>query len=102
MLNRIALRRYLALATLVSASALLVWPAGVSHAGDTPVSVRKLEPYGGTRAVPRGAVIGGYSTTLSEIWGPPEMPPAPKDFGPHFDFPPEPLNGGVLHDPYPN
>jgi hypothetical protein len=30
------------------------------------------------------------------------MPPAPKDFGPHFDFPPEPLNGAPLHDPYPN
>jgi hypothetical protein len=48
-------------------------------------------------------VIGGYSTTLSEIWGPPEMPPAPKDFGPHFDFPPQPLmdnGGGLLHDPY--
>jgi hypothetical protein len=30
------------------------------------------------------------------------MPPAPKDFGPHFDFPPEPLSGGLTHDPYPN
>src|SRR6478672_6143106 len=100
MLNRTALRRYVALAALLSASAFLVWPADVSYAGDTPVSTRTLQPYAGTARVPRG--IGGYSTTLSEIWGPPEMPPAPKDFGPHFDFPPEPLNGGVLHDPYPN
>jgi hypothetical protein len=52
------------------------------------------------RRAPRG--VGGTSLTLSDIWGPAEMPPAPKDFGPHFDFPPEPLNGAPLHDPYPN
>ena len=54
--------------------------------------------------VPRRADrgIGFYSLTLSDIWGPAKMPPAPKDFGPHFDFPPEPLNGAPLHDPYPN
>jgi hypothetical protein len=46
---------------------------------------------------------GGYSVlTFSDIWGPAKMPPAPKDFGPHFDFPPAPLNGAPLHDPYPN
>jgi hypothetical protein len=46
--------------------------------------------------------VGGYSLRLSDIWGPAKMPPAPKDFGPHFDFPPEPLNGAPLHDPSPN
>ena len=47
--------------------------------------------------------VGGYSVlTLSDIWGPAKMPPAPKDFGPHFDFPPASLNGAPLHDPYPN
>jgi hypothetical protein len=46
--------------------------------------------------------VGGYSLRLRDIWGPAKMPPAPKDFGPHFDFPPEPLNGAPLHDPYPN
>ena len=46
--------------------------------------------------------VGFYSLRLSDIWGPAKMPPAPKDFGPHFDFPPEPLNGAPLHDPYPN
>ena len=46
--------------------------------------------------------VGGYSLTLRDIWGPAKMPPAPKDFGPGFDFPPESLNGGPLHDPYPN
>ena len=46
---------------------------------------------------------GGFSRlTLSDIWGPAKMPPPPVDFGPHFDFPPEPLNGAPLHDPYPN
>jgi hypothetical protein len=39
---------------------------------------------------------------LSDIWGPAEMPKPPMDFGPHFDFPPETLNGPPLHDPYPN
>jgi hypothetical protein len=64
---------------------------------------------GSTRAVPlqrppiivaprRG--IGGYSMTLSDVWGPAKMPPAPKDFGPHFDFPPQPLEGGISHAPY--
>lgn len=46
--------------------------------------------------------VGGYSLRLSDIWGPAKMPPAPWDFGPHFDYPPEPLNGAPLHDPYPN
>jgi len=46
--------------------------------------------------------VGGTSLTLRDVWGPAEMPPAPKHFGPHFDFPPEPLGGGLTHDPYPN
>ena len=51
---------------------------------------------------------GGYAAprrrrrTLRDVWGPAQMPPTPTDFGPHFDFPPEPLNGGLLPDPYPN
>jgi hypothetical protein len=33
--------------------------------------------------------VGGYSrlTARRVLWGPAGMPPAPKDFGPHFDFP---------------
>jgi hypothetical protein len=46
--------------------------------------------------------VGGYSLTFSDIWGPAKMPPAPWDFGPHFDYPPESLNSAPLHDPYPN
>lgn len=51
---------------------------------------------------------GGYVAvrrsrrTLREVWGPAKMPPPPTDFGPHFDFPPQPLNGGLNHDPYPH
>ena len=46
---------------------------------------------------------GGYhgKMTLNEIlYGPAGMPPAPHDFGPHFDYPPEPLNGGITSSPY--
>jgi len=53
---------------------------------------------------PRGPRrAGGYSLTLSDIWGPAKMPPAPKDFGPHFDYPPlYELNGAPNHAPYPD
>ncbi len=101
MFDRTALRRFLTLAALLSGCASLL-PADISYAGDTPPSLRTIKPYAGTSHVPRG--VGGYSTTLSEVWGPAEMPPAPKDFGPHFDLP-----GGAdverrcRHDsPYPN
>jgi hypothetical protein len=43
-----------------------------------------------------------YRKLKRDLWGPAKMPPAPTDFGPHFDFPPAPLNGGLNHDPYPN
>ena len=49
---------------------------------------------------PRPLPVGGYSLRLSDVWGPAKMPPAPKDFGPHFDFPPAPLNSVPLPDPY--
>jgi hypothetical protein len=100
MIERTALFRLLTLATLLAAGFLLGWPASESYAGDVPARAKGAPAT--SRVAPRDAVIGGYSMTLSEIWGLPEMPPVPKDFGPHFDFPPEPLNGGLLHDPYPN
>jgi hypothetical protein len=47
--------------------------------------------------------VGGTSLTLRDIWGPAEMPPAPTDFGPHFDYPPQDtLNGVPNQAPYPN
>ena len=51
----------------------------------------------------RYARRGGYhgKMTLNEIlYGPAGMPPAPHDFGPHFDYPPESLNGGPTNSPY--
>jgi hypothetical protein len=45
---------------------------------------------------------GGYSLRMRDIWGPAKMPPAPQDFGPHFDYPPESLNAGPTQAPYPN
>jgi hypothetical protein len=99
---RSSLCRLLALATLLAASFSLGWPAAYSHAQEWQRGARVKQGATHNRAAPRDAVIGGYSMSLSEVWGLPEMPPAPKDFGPHFDFPPQPLNGVPLHDPYPN
>jgi hypothetical protein len=45
---------------------------------------------------------GGYSLRMRDIWGPAKMPPAPTDFGPHFDYPPESLNSSPTKAPYPN
>jgi hypothetical protein len=63
----------------------------------------------------RGPVVGGYSTTLDQVWGAPKMPATPKDFGPHFDFPAGGSQvltcgspgstyycGGLSDSPYPN
>jgi len=65
-------------------------------AAQEPGKIKPVKPAG------RGYGVGGTSLTLRDVWGPAEMPPAPKDFGPHFDFPPEALGGGLTHDPYPN
>jgi hypothetical protein len=47
--------------------------------------------------------VGGYSrlTVRDVLWGPAGMPPAPTDFGPHFDFPAHSLNSGPTEAPYP-
>jgi hypothetical protein len=47
--------------------------------------------------------VGGYSrlTVRNVLWGPAGMPPAPTDFGPHFDFPAHSLNSGPTEAPYP-
>ena len=98
---RPALRKLLPVTAVLAVAAISVMAGEVSA----------QQPNGGTGAaqgqgapvvvVPQRGV-GGYSLTLRDVWGPAKMPPAPKDFGPHFDFPPEPLNGGLSHDPYPN
>lgn len=93
------LRKLLPLAVvLASASLLLV--GGDAYAQQRTGAGASQALGGGYVVRERG--VGGYSLTLRDVWGPAKMPPAPKDFGPHFDFPPEPLNGGLTHDPYPN
>ena len=96
MCKRHASSRLLALAVLLTTVFSLGWPADMAQAQQK----QRIRP--GTLNVVPGPAVGGYSMTLRDVWGLPEMPPAPKDFGPHFDFPPESLNGPPLHDPYPN
>jgi hypothetical protein len=95
MLKPIKIVSLLALAVFAAALCL---PAGYAQAQERSISSK---PRGAYKVAPfRG--VGGYSTTLSEIWGEPKMPPAPKDFGPHFDYPADSLNGPPNRDPYPN
>ena len=92
-----ALRKSLPLATVVASALFVLLSMSGAEAQQQPKGNNDEQgPYyvHGPR--------GGYSLRLSDIWGPAKMPPPPKDFGPHFDFPPEPLNGAPLHDPYPN
>ena len=99
-MSRISARKPLPLAAFL-AGAILVLASLGAEAQQRPKGNAAEQGSGG---YPSGSAqgAGGYSLTLSDIWGPAKMPPAPKDFGPHFDFPPEPLNGAPLHDPYPN
>ncbi len=95
-----ALRKFLTIAGACAAG-IIVFMAAAANAEQPNSGAGAAPAMGGPSAgVPRG--VGGYSMTLSDIWGPPKMPPAPKDFGPGFDFPPQPLNGGLMQDPYPN
>jgi hypothetical protein len=97
------LRRPLFSALLFTAVFLTLHPAGAQQKqrGHAAEQDRGWNP--NAYYVPKGSRgVGGYSLTFSDIWGPAKMPPAPKDFGPHFDFPPESLNSSPLHDPYPN
>ena len=101
MSKRPALRKLIAVAAL-SAAAAIALPIYETQAGDLDGAnaSRQSTP----RATPNrvGPAVGGYSMTLSDVWGPAQMPPAPRDFGPHYDWQPEPLSGGLSHDPYPN
>jgi hypothetical protein len=110
MFKRTALPRLLALATLLVAGHIFGWP---SHEAQAQQAQQRIKP-GSLNTVP-GPAVGGYSMTLSDIWGVPKMPATPKDFGPHFDFPAggdQTLTcgaqgstyycGGVSDSPYPN
>ena len=52
------------------------WPGHKAQAQQAQQDYSQINP----RPTHRGP-------TLSDVWGPPKMPPEPKDFGPHFDFP---------------
>ncbi len=90
----------------VFAGALLMLAAAENANAQQAPSGNQAAQGGGSASGSYGPArprVGGYSRlTLSDIWGPAKMPPPPVDFGPHFDFPPESLNGAPLHDPYPN
>jgi hypothetical protein len=95
-----ALRKFLSLTTFAGALFFLS-SMNVAKAQQPPKQNDSGQGPYYVQQGPRG--VGGFSALrLSDIWGPAKMPPPPKDFGPHFDFPPEPLNGAPLHDPYPN
>jgi hypothetical protein len=110
MLKRTALPRLVTLAMVLVAGHVLGWPIDEAQAQQAQQG-SQIEP--GSLTTYR--VPGGYSTTLSDIWGPPKMPATPKDFGPHFDFPAggdQTLTcgaqgstyycGGLSDSPYPN
>ena len=96
-----AIRHFPALAALLGAGILLSSMASV-QAQQGPADRAEQGAPNGYSPHQSNRDVGFYSLRLSDVWGPAQMPPAPKDFGPHFDFPPEPLNGAPLHDPYPN
>ena len=79
---------------------LLAMPGARAQQGSDGSSATQGGGYSGNAGEARRRVRP--IITLSDIWGPAKMPPAPQDFGPNFDFPPAPLNGTPLHDPYPN
>ena len=101
-----AFRKILLPAFFVAGTLLVLVAMQDAHAQQAPSGNNAAQGTGGFGApnyVDGRPRRGGYSVlSLSDIWGPAKMPPAPKDFGPHFDFPPESLNGAPLHDPYPN
>lgn len=76
---------------------LLSLPAEAQRKRDAPTPDASQLNY--TYVIPKR---GGYSLRMRDIWGPAKMPPAPKDFGPHFDYPPESLNSAPTHAPYMN
>lgn len=95
-----ALRKLSALAAISAAAVFMLVQAGDARA--EPRERSGAAQQGETVSGPRTTQSGGYSLRLRDIWGPAKMPPAPKDFGPHYDYPPQPLNGAPIHDPYPN
>jgi hypothetical protein len=112
MLKRTALPRLVTLAVVLVAGH---WPSDAAQAQQAQQGSGTQSSALTTYRIPGAPIAGGYSTTLSDIWGPPKMPATPKDFGPHFDFPAggdQTLTcgaqgstyfcGGLSDSPYPN
>lgn len=97
MIETTLLRKFIALAFVAALGAML-WPTSDALAQQRQRATAEPAPEVTTRGN-RG--VGGYSATLSDVWGPAKMPPAPTDFGPHFDFQPDNLNHGLSRSPYP-
>ena len=70
--------RLLALAMVLVAGYVFGWPSHEAQA---------QQAQQGSQINPDSLVIRPRRLNLRDVWGPPKMPPAPKDFGPHFDFP---------------
>jgi hypothetical protein len=88
-------RKFLPLATILASGVVVI-----SAVQDASAQQANNGQGAGPHVPPGPPPVGGYSLRLSDVWGPAKMPPAPKDFGPHFDFPPAPLNSVPLPDPY--
>ena len=97
-----AIRHFSPLAALLAAAGILLSSIASVQAQQRPADRAEQGSPNGYSPHQSNRDVGFYSLRLSDVWGPAQMPPAPQDFGPHFDFPPEPLNGAPLHDPYPN
>ena len=69
--------RLVALAMVLVAGYMFGWPSHEAQAQQ--VQQGQINP--------DSLVIRPRRLNLRDVWGPPKMPPAPKDFGPHFDFP---------------
>jgi hypothetical protein len=69
--------RLLTLAMVLVTGSVFDWPNYKAHAQQAQQDYRINPDSLPTRRRPK----------LTDVWGPPKMPPTPKDFGPHFDFP---------------
>ena len=81
---------------------VLMMPMLTAFMGDSAYAAKRSSVYtakhhSSTRPhVAKGRVVKQRKRLRSAL-----MPPAPTDFGPHFDFPPASLNNGPTQAPYP-
>jgi hypothetical protein len=89
----------LPLAALIVAALFTLTSVGIAEAQDRGGKPTKSSG----KKIYRNQGVGGTSLTLSDIWGPAEMPPPPKD-SPGYDYTNSgyTLNGAPNRSPYPN